>query len=145
MASHVKTISIDAPPATVWALMSDIESWPSWTKSVDTAERLEAGPLQVGSTAAIKQPKLAKTKWEVTELEPGRSFTWTSRSPGVRSTGIHTVDPAASGGGSDVTLTLVLSGPFAWMIELLAGRLVERYVGWEAEGLKARAEADAAS
>jgi uncharacterized membrane protein len=139
----VKTISIAAPPATVWAVMSDIEGWPSWSKSVDTAERGEAGPLQVGSTAVIKQPKLAKSRWVVTELEPERSFTWESTSPGVKSTGVHRVAPA--GDGSEVYLELRLSGPFAWMIELIARRLIDRYVGWEAEGLKARAEADASA
>ena len=143
MASHSKTITIDAPPATVWALMSDIESWPSWTKSVDAASRGEAGPLQVGSTATVKQPKLRQSRWVVTEVEPGRSFTWESKAPGVTSIGVHRVEPTAAG-GSTVTLSLDQTGPLAWLVGLVGSRLIDRYVGFEAEGLKSRAEADAA-
>jgi uncharacterized membrane protein len=143
MATHTKTITIEAPPATVWHLMSDIESWPSWTRSVDAATRGEAGPLEVGSTATVKQPKLAKSRWVVTDLKPGRSFTWQSKAPGVTSVGVHAVEPTEAG-GSFVTLTLAQSGPLAWLVGLVGSRLIDRYVGWEAEGLKARAEADAA-
>jgi uncharacterized membrane protein len=137
--AHSQTVTIDAPPAKVWALLVDIESWPSWTRSVDTATRGESGPLAVGSTATVKQPKLPASRWVVTELEPERNFTWVSKAPGVTSTGTHRVEPAPSG-GSVVTLTLAQSGPLAWLVGLAGGRLIDRYVGWEAEGLKERAE-----
>jgi uncharacterized membrane protein len=138
--AHSKTITIDAPPARVWAILADVEGWPTWTKSVVTATRGEPGPLQVGSTATVKQPKLAKSHWVVTEVEPERNFTWVSKAPGVTSTGHHRVEPTADG-GSTVTLALEQTGPLARIVGALGGRLIDRYVGWEAEGLKARAEA----
>jgi uncharacterized membrane protein len=137
---HTQTITIDAPPARVWAVLTDIERWPSWNRSVDSASRGEAGPLQLGSTATVKQPKLAKSKWVVTELEPERNFTWVSKATGVTSTGFHGIEPTADG-RSEVTLTLDQTGPLAKIIGVLAGRLIDRYVGWEAAGLKAAAEA----
>jgi uncharacterized membrane protein len=136
---HSRTITIDAPPARVWEILVDVEGWPSWSESVDTAERGEPGPLQVGSTATVKQPKLRASRWVVTVLEPERNFTWVSKAPGVTTTGGHFVEPTADG-GSRVTLTLDQSGPLAWLVGLVGKRLIERYVGYEAEGLKARAE-----
>jgi uncharacterized protein YndB with AHSA1/START domain len=32
-----ETITIDAPPAVVWAVYTDIERWSEWTASVTTA------------------------------------------------------------------------------------------------------------
>jgi uncharacterized membrane protein len=134
------TISIGAPAAKVWAVLVDIERWPTWTKSVQSATRGESGPLQVGSTATVKQPKLAKSRWVVTEVEPERNFTWVSNAPGVTSVGSHRVDPTPAG-GCVVTLTLDQSGPLAAIVGFVGGRLIRRYVGFEAAGLKARAEA----
>jgi uncharacterized protein YndB with AHSA1/START domain len=134
------TVTIDAAPAKVWAVLVDVERWPTWTKSVQSATRGESGPLQVGSTATVKQPKLAKSRWVVTEVDPGRNFTWVSKAPGVTSVGSHRVDLTPAG-GSLVTLTLDQSGPLAAIVGFVGGRLIRRYVGFEAAGLKARAEA----
>jgi uncharacterized protein YndB with AHSA1/START domain len=136
---HSKTITIAAPPARVWEILVDIDRWPEWTDSVASASRGEAGPLQVGSTATVKQPKLPKSRWVVTEVEPERSFTWVSKAPGVTSTGYHQLEPTADG-GTTVTLTLEQSGPLAKIIGALGSRLIDKYVGYEAAGLKARAE-----
>jgi uncharacterized membrane protein len=133
------TVSIDAAPAKVWAIMADIDRWSTWTKSVQTAVRGEPGPLQVGSTATVKQPKLAKSHWVVTEVEQERNFTWVSKAPGVTSVGSHRVDPTPAG-GCVVTLTLDQGGPLAAIVGFVGGRLIRRYVGFEAAGLKARAE-----
>ncbi|SCL22347.1 Polyketide cyclase / dehydrase and lipid transport [Micromonospora rhizosphaerae] len=134
-----KTTEIAADPDLVWAVQSDIDRWPEWTPSVRRAQRLEPGPLAVGSTARLEQPRLRPTVWRVTELEAGRGFVWVSRSPGVRSTGEHWIVPLPDG-GVRVELALDLSGPLGPLLGWLYGDLVRRYIGMEADGLKRRCE-----
>lgn len=45
VASH--SIRIEAPPATVWRLLSEIDGWPSWHAAI--ARATLAGPLASGS------------------------------------------------------------------------------------------------
>ncbi|HEX2041826.1 MAG TPA: SRPBCC family protein [Acidimicrobiales bacterium] len=134
------TLDIDAPAERVWEVMADVERWPEWTASVERAERLDDGPLRLGSRARLKQPRFPPVVWEVTELEPGRSFAWTAKNVGLTSVGRHRV-VARGEGGATVTLTLEQEGPMAPLLALLTGKLTRRYVDTEAQGLKRRCEA----
>jgi hypothetical protein len=64
--------------------------------------------------------------------EPGTSFTWESRAPGVVSVGIHEVSGDAA---PTVRVALLQSGPLAPVIGIIAGSLIRKYVRWEFEGL----------
>jgi uncharacterized membrane protein len=139
----LKTVTIDAPPGRVFAVLKDVERWPEWTPTMLSVERLDGGPFAVGSTAQVRQPKLRPAVWQVTEIEEGRNFTWTARSPGVRMTAGHLVEP--HGRGSRVALSLQMSGLLAPLASRLYGKLIDQYVATEAQGLKLRCEgADAA-
>jgi uncharacterized membrane protein len=136
---YQKTIVVAADPARVWEVLSDVERWPERITTYQSVERLDDGPLKVGSRARVKQDKLAAGVWEVTEMILGESFVWTSRQPGVRLVGCHLVT-AEPVGGVRLTLEIEQSGPLSWMITLLMGRLVRRYVDIEGAALKAAAE-----
>jgi uncharacterized membrane protein len=132
-------VEIQEPPEQVWAVMRDIERWPEWTPSVTSIQRLELGPLTVGSQALIRQPGLPPAKWTVTEAdEAGRSFAWVSGFPGARVTAKHSV--VASTGGSRATLSLRFSGIFGWLVGQMTADINRRYLALEAEGLKKRTE-----
>jgi uncharacterized membrane protein len=135
---HHVTTAVDAPPEQVWPLFADVERWPEMTKSIRGVRRVDSGPLRVGSEAVIKQPRLLRARWRVTELEPGHSFTWEATTGGVTTVGGHIVD--ADGQGSKITLTLRLHGPFARLVYAFAGRLSRRYLSMELEGFRRAAE-----
>jgi len=128
------TVTIDAPPLEVFDTYVRVEQWPEWTETVTTVHRLDPGPIRVGARTRIKQPKLRQAVWEVTEFDPGRSFTWVSRMPGLVSTARHVVTPA--GDGAAVTLTVEQSGILGPVVGPMTKRLTERYLAIEGAGLK---------
>ena len=133
------SIDVAAPAQRVFDVYTDVERWPEWTDSVTSVQLLDAGPLRVGSRARIKQPRLPTAEWEVVELVPGRSFSWTARGPGVRTTGHHMI--AGEDGAVTVTAALEQAGPLGPVIGLVTKGLTERYLQMEVRGLKARCEA----
>lgn len=132
-------IDIAAPADRIWSVVRDVERWHEWTASISSIERLDDGPLRMGSRATVRQPKLPKNVFQVTALEEGRGFSWESRSPGLRGIGHHWIEPTSA--GSRVTLGVDFRGPLAWLVTRLYGTLTQRYIEMEAEGLKRRCEA----
>ncbi|GAB3956602.1 SRPBCC family protein [Micromonospora vulcania] len=130
---------IAADAEQVWAVLVDVQRWPEWTASVSRAERAEPGPLAVGATARLTQPKLRPAVWRVTDLTEAREFAWVSDTPGVRTRGEHRLLPLPDG-RTRVELAIVQSGPLAVPIGWLYGGLLRRYVRLEADGLKRRCE-----
>ena len=138
---HICTTDIQAPPDPVWDAIRNVEYWSEWTPTIISIRLLDRGPLAVGTRAIVRQPKLLSARWQVVELEEGRSFSWIMRAPGVRVTARHSVEGAAN--GSLVTLSLEFSGPLGPFCARLTRGLNERYLALEAWGLKKRGEADA--
>ncbi|MBQ1073597.1 SRPBCC family protein [Micromonospora sp. C31] len=132
---------VAAEAGRVWAVWLDVERWPEWTPSVRRALRGEPGPLAMGATARLEQPKLRPAVWRVTELTEGRSFSWVSGSPGVHTLGEHRVLPLPDG-RSRVELALTQTGPLAGPVGWLYGDLMRRYLRMEADGLRRRCERD---
>src|ERR671922_1785460 len=40
-------VEIDAPASAVWDTMTAVEAYPTWTETMTTVERLDAGPLAI--------------------------------------------------------------------------------------------------
>lgn len=133
---------VAAPPEQVWAVLADIERWPSWNPTVRSVRLLGAQVLAEGSRVAIRQPRLPRAEWVVSEYVDGRSFRWSARGPGVVTVADHEVVPADEG-GCTVRLRLQQAGPLSGALGLVAGRLTRGYVATEAASLKARCERDA--
>jgi uncharacterized membrane protein len=133
------TVNIDAPLDTVWATLIDLGRWPEWTESIQEVSWLEGGALAKGSRVRIKQPSIPAQVWVVSEVQPGASFSWTSKALGVTTLGCHALTQAADGHVT-VTLGIDQSGLLAPVMGLLAGARARRYVQMEADGLKKRSE-----
>ena len=133
-----RSIEIAVSAEAAYAVYADVERWPEWTASVDSVERLDQGPLRVGSQAKVKQPRLPGQVWTVTAVEDGRSFAWETRGVGVVSLGIHQVEPIAT--GCRATAIVEMTGWMAPVAGRAAKALIDGYLELETEGLKRRCE-----
>jgi len=122
-------------PATlerVWAVLSDVDNWPRVLPTFDSVSRVGGDARGgVGARFEVKQPGLAKAVYEITEWQSGRSFTWVSAASGVRTTASHRLEAEAN--GTRLILTVVWSGPLAWLARLLFGRKSSKMVQQEAD------------
>jgi hypothetical protein len=93
----------------------------------------------VGKRFKVSQPRMPTLVWEVTDVEPGVSWTWRQRSPGGTTLASHELDPQ----GDDrtiVRLRVEQRGPVGVAFGRLTRRLTKRYLDLEAHGLKERSE-----
>ena len=128
------SVDINASPERVWEVLSDAERWHEWTPSVTSVE-LHDKPLALGGRATIRQPELPVAKFRITELQPGRSFTWVTGVPGlVFAHARHTVEPTPS--GARLTLALRFDGLLGGVMGKKMAELNRRYLRMEAAGLK---------
>ncbi len=133
------SVEIDAPAQLVWQIFSDVEGWPEWTASVTSLVARDGAGLAVGKRFAIKQPGMSKLVWKVTEIDPGSSWTWVQRSPGVRVSARHWVTPQANG-RTLVRQQLDQRGLLGALVGRLMLKTTKRFLEQEARGLKARSE-----
>jgi uncharacterized protein YndB with AHSA1/START domain len=136
------SIEIDAAPAAVWAVFTDVERWSEWTASVTSLRGLDGAELAAGRRFAIKQPGLPELVWEVTSIDAGRSWTWRQHSPGATTLATHDV-LATDDGRTLVRQRLDQRGALGAVVGRLLRRRSVRYLEMEAQGLKARSEASA--
>ncbi|WP_101948924.1 SRPBCC family protein [Mycobacterium sp. 3519A] len=132
-------VTIDAQAEVVWEVFSDVERWPEWTPSVTRLVALDGPGLAGGKRFEIKQPRMSKLVWEVTELTPGSAWTWVQRSPGGLTVARHEVI-AESDGRTRVRQQLEQRGPLGSLVGLLMRGMTRRYLDLEAAGLKAASE-----
>ena len=135
---YEKTVGIDAPVDIIWSVLTDVEKGPEWTASIRDVELLAPQPLRLGSRVKVRQPKLPTAVWEVTDFQPGRSFTWVNRSPGLTSQATHEII------GTEERPRVRLMIRQHGLLSFLAWPFLpttRRYVDMEAAGLKKRCEA----
>lgn len=132
------TIHIAAPAEDVWAVTVDIERWPEWTPTVTSVTRPDTGPLKVGSIVRITQPMQPPAEWVVTELVPGKVFSWETRRRGLHMIARHEIIP--EGATTRNVLHLEAKGAAAVLFWPLLRFSIRRALATENRGLKQRCE-----
>jgi hypothetical protein len=134
------TIQIDAPPMTVWAILTDLNGYPDWNPLFREA----SGQIAVGSRIALRtvhpaNGRLMTVKPKITVADPGAELRWTSSLPGIVS-GEHSFTLTPADGGTQ----LVQAETFRGLLVPLSGQTLARsdasFKGLN-EAIKKRAEA----
>jgi len=136
MGRAANRVEIDAPIATVWAQITNVEDWPLWAPQMKRLEHLDPGALHLGSRVRVRPKGLPANVWRVTEFEDGRLFTWeSSLVPGLRLSGGHEL--TAKGAGTSTEFWLDAGGPLGVLVGPILRRTVFRRNTRNAtEGLK---------
>lgn len=67
---------IDAAPATVWQILTDLDAWPVWGPTVAGAQMKDDGPVLLGAHGRIWTPVGVPLPFEIDTFEPGRRWGW---------------------------------------------------------------------
>lgn len=138
-----RRVDSDAPPEVVWDVWSDVVAWPEF---VDTVQELELAPprLVPGARVRIRQPHVPADVWTVVDVDPGHAWSWEARGPGVTTVATHRVQ-ARPDGTTMAVARVVQAGIVGTTVGWAFGPLVARYLTTELDGLRQRAEEQAAA
>jgi len=133
-----KSTEVNASVSTVFGVLSDIEHWNEWTKSVTKISYLPNNNFLIGGKALVHQPKLPASVWTITEIIPNRFFFWQMNSHGVKITAKHIMKETDK--GTFIEHQVIYEGLFAWLVYKLTAKLTKQYLGMEITGLKHHCE-----
>jgi hypothetical protein len=120
MVSYEASGVSEAAPDRVWAAWIDVASW-SESEHIESA-RLD-GEFRPGGIIAVKAKGLPRSKLKLTRVEPPRLWVDESRSPGVKMTFEHVIEPGEA--GTELTERVLISGPLARPVGILMRRKLE--------------------
>ncbi len=87
-------VTINASPAVVWHLLTDIDNWPRWQSAIESASI--QGPVAPGTSFRWKSGMSISSK--ITQVDLGRHFTWTGSAMMAHVIHTWTIQPAVGGG-----------------------------------------------
>ncbi|MCA1587665.1 MAG: SRPBCC family protein [Chloroflexi bacterium] len=108
-----RSATIDAPPADVFAYLSDLENLGEWQAGVVSAQRTSEGPMRVGATALVTREIVGnrvEAPLTVTEYEPPHHLAIGSAVSGVKAHATLDLAPAANGKATDLTFAMEIRG-----------------------------------
>jgi hypothetical protein len=130
-------VSSPAAPGAFFERWADMATWPEWNLDSEWV-RLD-GPFAEGGTGRLKPKGGFAVPFVIERLVPGREFVDTSRLPGARLTFAHVVATRPDG-GSDVEVTVTLTGPLRRLWHLVLGKDVAATVQPDLDRLAATVE-----
>ncbi len=112
--------TLQAGPAAVGTVWTDVARWPEWDASKEIA-RLD-GPFEPGTSGWAKQRGNLGGPFTITAVEPGRR--WVSECPLLlgKVVFVHLLEPVAGGGGRGVK-KVEAEGGIAPLVRLFAPKM----------------------
>ena len=140
---HIKTeLTLTASPAQVWAVISDIEGWSSWTSIMTEGRGSPREGERISFRISIPGLPSLKIDARITVASPERGLVWRGGVPGVV-TGEHAIEIAKASGGTRVYHHERFGGLLAFpTIAPVAGKIARAYRTLN-EDLKRRVESSA--
>jgi hypothetical protein len=129
---------VNASVERVWDLTVDVEAWPHVTPTMTSVTRLDNGPMRVGSSARVVQPRQRPAVWTVTRLEPSQVFEWQTKVMSVMMTARHQL--TSEGDGCRNALHIELTGFGSGLLRWLAGAKIRSAIETENRCFQAAAE-----
>lgn len=104
------SLETDAPPAAIWSLMSDVDSWPSWNRGVEQIAL--DGPFETGTWFTMTLPGEQTLRTQLIDVVPLRGFTDQTLVDELDVTVAHLLEPCA-GGRTRIVYRISARGPNA--------------------------------
>ena len=108
-----RSIRIPAPPADVFAYLSELDNLAEWQAGVTSARRTSGEELGVGAAAVVTRELMGQridAPLTVTEYDPPRRLGIASEVSGVKAKGILDLDEADDGRATDLTFAMEIRG-----------------------------------
>lgn len=121
-----RTATFAAPPAEVFAYLSDLDRLAEWQTGVVDARRTSDGPLGVGATATVTRELMGQrivAPLTITAYEPDRRLGIDSEVSGVDVAALLGLSPADGGTATEVSFSMEIraSGFTRFMEPMIAG------------------------
>ena len=126
---------VEAPIETVWAVLCDFESWPSWNKSVSKLEL--KGDVKV-DTSFVWVAGESRIISRLEELDRPKRVVWSGRTFGIRA--IHVWEFKEKDGGTIVRTKESFEGLIVRLFRGLMKRMLDKTLSQGVTALKIEAE-----
>ncbi|MEA2133361.1 MAG: hypothetical protein QOC68_1270 [Solirubrobacteraceae bacterium] len=137
MKSYDAAATIEAPPETIWAILTDAPAYAEWDSGVERVEGRIAPGEKIKVVSEANPGRAFPVK--VTAFEPARAMTWSGGMPLGLFKGVRTFALTPDGATTRFTMREEYSGP---MLGLIWRSMPDLGPSFEqfARGLKQRAE-----
>jgi Polyketide cyclase / dehydrase and lipid transport len=112
------TLKTVAAPERIWEIWTDVENWAQWDTELISADL--DGAFVLGAIGRLKPKTGGATKFEISQFNPGNSYTFTIGLP-LCSLRVHRYLSDRSD-GTYFTHEVSFQGLLAWLFGLLLGR-----------------------
>jgi uncharacterized protein YndB with AHSA1/START domain len=120
----------------VWAAWEDAAHWNRWHPMIQDSHL--DGPFAARTRGTVTPTKGRKGSFELTEVQPPKSWASRARMPGGALDFRYALTPTDT--GTRITMEAAISGPLGFLYRRMIGRLCEEGLPAAVQNLKAIAE-----